>query len=412
MIYREYDPSKDAKAACRIMREAGWMREGGEEAYQQVMSDSRSFVAEVNGEAECIVVSSKGNLRYVSEDLPFAAITDVVTSRVARKLGHGSRLTALAAARDAADGVLVSGLGMFDQGYYDRLGYGLGVYDRRMVLDPAMLNVPGAKRVPRRLTIDDWRLVHESRLARRRLHGSCVLGEATTRFEMANTNGGFGLGFCDGPDGELTHHVWLGVMGDARHGPYVVRWMTYQNDEQLRELLGVIRNLGDQVHAMRIADPPGVQLQALMDKTLRYVRLTENSRFETNSVAWAWWQVRMCDVPGCLARAKLPWAEGDEVRFSLKLTDPIGKYLPDDAPWRGVEGDYVVTLGPSSHVERGSDDGLPTMNASVNAFTRLWLGVSPATGLAVTDGLKAPHDLLEKLDWLLRLPSPIPDWDY
>jgi hypothetical protein len=42
----------------------------------------------------------------------------------------------------------------------------------------------------------------------------------------------------------------------------------------------------------------------------------------------------------------------------------------------------------------------------------LWLGVRPATGLAVTDELSGPPELLEALDWVLRLPDPKPDWDF
>jgi hypothetical protein len=101
------------------------------------------------------------------------------------------------------------------------------------------------------------------------------------------------------------------------------------------------------------------------------------------------------------------------------LTDPF-EYAPgEDSQWRGVAGDYVVTLGPSSGAEQGSDDALPTpddalptLSASVNAFTRMWLGVRPATGLAVTDNLVGPPPLLEALDAVLRLPDPKPDWDF
>ena len=38
--------------------------------------------------------------------------------------------------------------------------------------------------------------------------------------------------------------------------------------------------------------------------------------------------------------------------------------------------------------------------------------VYPAAGLAATDDLAAPPELLEKLDSLLRLPVPKPDWDF
>lgn len=94
--------------------------------------------------------------------------------------------------------------------------------------------------------------------------------------------------------------------------------------------------------------------------------------------------------------------------FQLKIDHALG----EDAQWRGVAGDYVVTLGPSSRAEQGSDDALPTLSASVNAFTRMWLGVRPATGLAVTDNLAGPPPLLEALDPVLRLPDPKPDWDF
>jgi hypothetical protein len=71
-----------------------------------------------------------------------------------------------------------------------------------------------------------------------------------------------------------------------------------------------------------------------------------------------------------------------------------------------------VTLGPQSSAEPGTDRALPTLAASVGAFTRMWLGVLPATGLAVTDELEGPQELLEELDWALRLPQPSVDWGF
>jgi len=69
-------------------------------------------------------------------------------------------------------------------------------------------------------------------------------------------------------------------------------------------------------------------------------------------------------------------------------------------------------LGLSSVAEPGIDTTLPTLNASVGAFTRMWLGVRPATGLSWTDELSGPEELLEALDRLLCLPDPKPDWDF
>ena len=48
----------------------------------------------------------------------------------------------------------------------------------------------------------------------------------------------------------------------------------------------------------------------------------------------------------------------------------------------------------------------------MNAFSRLWLGTRPATGLAFTDDLRGPQDLLERLDRVVRLPKPHMGWEY
>jgi hypothetical protein len=100
------------------------------------------------------------------------------------------------------------------------------------------------------------------------------------------------------------------------------------------------------------------------------------------------------------------------VRFNLRLSDPIEVFLPEDVPWRGVGGDYVVSLGPTSGAELGTDPALLTLSASVGAFTRMWLGVLSASGLSMTDDLDGPPALLQALDWALQLPLPRPDWDF
>ena len=156
-------------------------------------------------------------------------------------------------------------------------------------------------------------------------------------------------------------------------------------------------------------EPPGIQLQDLLDRPFKLRRVTNKSSFENRAGAEAYWQMRICDLRKCLEQTHL---RGGETRFNLKLTDPIENLLDTDAAWRGVAGDYVVALGASSGAEPGRDASLPALIATVNAFTRLWLGVRPATGLAVTDELAGPPSLLEELDWTLRLPDPKPDWEY
>ena len=55
---------------------------------------------------------------------------------------------------------------------------------------------------------------------------------------------------------------------------------------------------------------------------------------------------------------------------------------------------------------------METLEASVGAFTRLWLGVTSATALSMTDQLSGPPALLEALDEALQLPAPQTDWFY
>lgn len=125
--------------------------------------------------------------------------------------------------------------------------------------------------------------------------------------------------------------------------------------------------------------------------------------------AAAYWQARIIDLTECLEQTHLP---GGTVNFNLVLTDPIERLLGREDKWRGISGNYVVTLGPSSCAIPGNKEGLPTLKASVNAFTRLWLGVRPASGLAWTDRLSGPPELLQRLDAVLCPPQPVIDWDF
>jgi hypothetical protein len=219
---------------------------------------------------------------------------------------------------------------------------------------------------------------------------------------------GFGLAYDDGPGNELSHYLWCSAE-PGEEGPYTVEWLAYRTPDQFLELMALLKSLGDQVRQVKMREPAGIQLQDLLERPTQMRHLTARSRFEQRINASAYWQMRILDLPECLARTKLP---GDELRFNLVLSDPIADLLPAEAPWRGVAGEYIVTLGPSSGAEQGSDETLPTLSASVNAFTRMWLGVRPASGLAITDDLAGPPELLAQLDDVLRLPDPKPDWDF
>lgn len=410
MDWRAFNPETDREAVHRIWHEVGWLEPGKEDFLDRILEHAPALVACLDGQPECMVIRSHGDVRHLDQTLRFGCVNAVTTSRIARKQGFASKLTAATVAALRREGALVSGLGMFEQGYYNRVGFGSGAYMHRLAFDPAHLTVPAATRVPRRLTTDDWEMVHASRVARLRGHGGVCFDSPVTTREQMLWNGGkrFGLGFCDGPNGELTHHVWIGTDNVAR-GPYEVSWITYQTGEQYRELLGVLKTLGDQVRVVKLTEPASVQLQDFIRQPFTEYEARKSGQFPLGLEAVAWWQMRMNDVAGCLAQTRLPWGE---LRFNLALTDPITRHLPEEEPWRGETGEWVVTLGTECAAEPGRAPNLPTLTASLNAFTRLWLGVRPASGLAISDELTGPPELLGALDEVLRLPSPQTGWQF
>ena len=413
MTIRPYDHERDVDAVLRIWHEVGWIEKGNDDHAEglKVFADEyKGLVIDLDDSPECYVATGLGSIRHTGSDISLSAVTAVTTSHIARRQGLAQRLTARAIADDVAEGALVSALGIFDQGFYNKLGYGSGSYERWHALDPADLRVPRVTRRPRRLSKDDWEAMHRSRLDRQRGHGACSIeSPAATRAEMLWATNGFGLGFADGPNGELTHHLWISAKS-MENGPFNVWWMSYQNFDQFLELMGLLANLGDQVHLVRMREPAGIQIQDLLHQPFRRSRISEKSQYEARSSSYSYFQLRVTDIGACVAAATL---DGSPVRFNLSVTDPIESLLePDAAAWHGVAGDYVVEFGPISSAEPGRDESLPTLEAGVGAFTRLWLGVQPASGLAVTDNLAGPADLLADLDRILCLPTPKPDWDF
>jgi len=414
MNFRNYDPERDFEAVRRIWHETGWneldrdLDKKGLAAYLDPAC-SDSYVAELHGAAECSVGMAHGSYRHIDSDIPFVGVMSVTTSHVARKQGFAGGLTAHAIAQAVAKGAAMAGLGIFEQGYYDKLGFGSGTFEQLIRFDPAQLNVPNASRPPRRLTVDDAAVMHAARLRRMPVHGAVSFDqEGITQARSYWARGGFGLGYFDGPNGELSHFIWMGST-DFEYGPYTVHWMAYETHDQLRELLGVLKGLGDQVVTISMLQPSGVRLQDLLIQPIKERLVRERSKFESSGDALAYWQMRICDLPACLAATHI---ECDPVRFNLTLTDPIESRLPENAPWRGCAGEYTVSLGRQSSAEPDHDPALPTMTASVNAFTRLWIGVDTASAIAFSDALDAPPELMTELDRKLRLPSPHVDWEF
>jgi hypothetical protein len=410
--WRDYDAEKDEDAVARIWREVGWIdgdSESDRRAFGAFARGYRGIVADINGSAECYVATGSGSMRYQESELPLSMVAAVTTSHVARRQGLGGELTAASIARDAAAGAMVSTLGIFDQGYYDRLGFGTGGYELWRSFDPATLRVPVKPRPPIRITADDWERVHAARHRRMRGHGGVNIDAGVaTEAEMIWATNGFGLGYADGPNGELTHFFWVSSK-KMEFGPWNVWFMAYQTPEQFLELMALFQTMGDQVILIRMREPALFQIQDLIDTPFRRHRISEKSEYETRANANAYWQMRICDIAGCFAAVRY---DGPQLRFNARVGDPIESMLPDDAPWRGVAGDYVIELGSASSATPGHDESLPTLEASVGALTRMWLGVLSASGLAVTDDLSGPADLLAGLDRALLLPTPNPDWDF
>lgn len=404
MQIRDYDQAKDHEAVKQMWIEAGW---GDYKDHERRMVESeRTIVAEVDGETLATVFSSLGDMRYLGETLSLSGIGGVITDLTARKLRLSSKLTAHRIALDAADGALVCALGAFEDGYYNRFGFGTGGYEHRVFFAPSDLKIEQQPRRPKRLGDDDSALMHRNRLARRRVHGACSFyNPVYTQFESAEN--GFGFGYTDS-DGELTHHLWLRGKG-KEEGPFSVAWMAYHTDEQFFELLALIKSFGDQFHQVSMTEPPHLALQDLLHRPFYQRRLTKNAPYAAKVEADAWWQMRICHVEECLSKTHLP---DTDLRFNLELTDPIADFLAEDATWRGVAGTYRVALGPQCDARIGPDPALPTLTASVGAFTRLWIGAHPARRLALSDDFSAPAELLEGLDWAFRLPQPWTEWDF
>ena len=407
--FRNYDPKRDLPAVQRIWKECGWV-ESDEEvaALEDFLAGGDTIVATIDGEPECCAHSSQGKILYLDESLKLGAVGAVTTSHISRKLGFAKKLTANLLAIQAEQGMEVSALGMFDQGFYNKVGFGTGSYENWINFDPATLNLTYPFRPPKRLGIKDYKAIHGAMMSRASSHGNVFLNSSSTlKAELKWTEKPFGLGYYDGPDGSLSHFIWGEMKGE--HGPYTITQRAYQTGDQLLELLSLIKSLGDQVHKISTLEFGEIQIQDLLKQPLRTRRTTYKGQFEQSTNAVAYWQLRILDMQSCLAKTHL---NTPQISFNLKLTDPVADILDKGSNWRGLSGHYIISLGPESSAQPGSESSLPTLKASVNAFSRMWFGIRPASSLAITDDLQAEETLLKSLDESLRLPRPHLGWDF
>lgn len=405
---RPYRARGDKKAAQRIWLECGWLEDEKRllDAFDVLLSGQQTLVCEIGGAAECLVNSMHGSWYHSGTPLSLAAITAVTTSRVARNSGAASRTLAQMLADRGAAGDALSGLSVFEQGFYERLGYGAIGYEHTIHFDPAWLAKLGAVRTPVRLSQQDADRIHAARLARRKWHGGVNLDSATfTKAELMYEKHSFGLGYLEGD--KITHCVVFST-DSVLHGPYSVNWLVYQDFEQLRELFGLMRGLGDQVRQISMREPHRVNVQGLLKRPFQLYGITKGSKYHARNEAESYSQLRIMDLPTCIAALKTRAG----LRFGLRLHDPVAEYLAEDAAWRGVGGEWIVELGETSQASPGHETGLPMLEAGVGDFTRWWAGSASAESLATFGSFRGPADLIVAMDRAIDVPRPEQDWEY
>ena len=420
-----YDAEQDAKAVAQIWLECGWIEELGTESgmvrkYLEAAQDA--LVARVDDRAECCVLSASASVRFGDVDLSMGAVAGVTTSWIARKLGLASSMTALLLRAQANRGHAVSMLGMFEEGFYNRVGFGSGGYEYWLAFDPASLMPKVPYRRPKRLTAKDHKQIHAAMAGRQRQHGGVIIDSPETmKTELKHMERAMGLGYFDGPGNTLSHFVF-GEMKDE-NGPYEILFKAWQTQKQLLELVTMLASLGDQIDSIEMQEPSDIQFQDLLRQPLRHRRITETAKHADCSEAMAVWQLRILDLLPYIEAIRSP-VDG---RFNPELSDPAEAVLArlpstldtsalaNDAGlqgWCGVSGQYVVELGASSTATPGNNPDLPTVRASVNAFSRLWFGIQPASSLVVTDDLSMDEALTRQLDIALRQPRAHLGWDF
>lgn len=407
-MIRAYKP-EDLEHSLRIFREIGWMdgKDSDKDVFMAYIDEGNSLVADLNGEVEVFVVTRSGCCKYLEDDIPFSAVTGVATSRVARQQGLAGGATAMAIAESAKNGAAMSILGIFDQGYYEKFGYGNTVNHRISTIDPSQLKVPRLSRSPKRLSKNDAKAMHECRCRRKRYHGGCNLsGSGETKATTIWQEHGFGLGF-ENENGMLTHFLWIEPKGE--HGPYNVCFTGWETHEQFIELLSVLNSLSDQIHGVRMADPPRLQLQDFLTRPHATRRARKGGDFDINVVSQIWMQCRILDLPVCVGAMKCC---GPPVSFNLELTDPIEKYLPKESSWRGIGGNWTIRIGENSSATLGSDPALQTASCTVNDLSRIWFGSSTAESVSVTGDFRSDPELIQAIDRVVCIPTPVVDWDF
>ena len=411
-----FDFERDMGDVLQTWSETGWF-EGEERQEKQIRAffeanDGRSVVGQIAGRTESVTHRTLGFMRYDQSEIPAGGITAVTTSRIARKRGLASRGTARSVAHLGDEGAAVALLGMFEQGFYDRFGFGVGPYENEVYVYPGALNVPVDYRTPERFDLEeDIEEVHAAMVTRYLPHGGLVIGgERSTSAGLQIDDEVRVFGYRT--DGAISHFV--AVTSKGEHGPdRIIQW-AYATQTQCLELLRMVQEWGDQVDLVRFTEPRWMQAQDLIVHPGHEFRRTGGSKAESRIDADAWWQLRILDLQTCI-RAMRPSDEAFSV--SVQVSDPIDRHLRDggyEGSWTSLEGTWNLRFGETNRAERieGIAPGDADVVTSVGALSRWWFGVVPASTLAVLGEIEADPDVLTSLDRLTaHLPKPQIGWD-
>jgi hypothetical protein len=156
-----------------------------------------------------------------------------------------------------------------------------------------------------------------------------------------------------------------------------------------------------------MAEPGGVQLQDFIRRPFRRYEQGRGSTYETTNMASANFQYRILDVECALT---LAGELGSLPVFTLRVADPVARYLHDHDGWRGVAGDYEIRATGTTRLSEGVRE--PDVTIEVGDLTRAWLGAVPLTTLRAIRPMRIPEQLASALDRSFFAGSPHTDWLY
>ncbi|MGM0419461.1 MAG: GNAT family N-acetyltransferase [Bacillota bacterium] len=411
-IYRRLEVERDFPDIVKLWHEIGWLDSNKVEDHDGLklfFQAGAGWVFTENDRVEATTLAVPGQINYLDKQLAFHGLSGVVVSPVVRKRGVARELVSRSLVDGQKSGHVVSGLWMFEQGFYNSLGYGTGSYDHHFTFDPALLKIDVDPRPPVRFGKEDWEKIHKALLARKKVHGGVSLSSSLMTQEHLKwtEDKGYGLGYYD-EQGEISHMFWLQREQGNSHGPLRIDFLIYKDNRQFIELMGLLKNFGDQVYAVKLEEPADIQLQDFFKKPHKQ-KNTGNDKYGFSAKARASWQARIIDLEEAV---KVAAFSSSTLKFNLDLTDPLDN-IGEDKGWQKISGQYIIELGPKSKVELGHDSNLPTLRSTVNALTRLWLGVLSPSGLALSEDFQASETLMSELeDYFSSLPKPKFQWGF